>query len=327
MFLNWKNKPDLKNSKEFINITLLKKLKTYIKDTNINLLIKSENNAAISSLINSNALEKINNFGGVKLIYVDPPYFTEKLHNMKGKKDVIAYEDIYGHSMEDYISKMYIQLKLLHEILDESGSIYVHVDYRTSSYLRIILDEIFGEKNLKGYIIWNINNGAKSKKYWSNQHNDILVYSKSDNFIFNSSSKLLKTKYSDSSLKTHFRKKDSNGRAYRERTINSKSYKYYADEGKLIGSVWNDIKSMEANSPLMQEYTYYPTQKPLSLLSRIISASSNEGDIILDSFCGSGSSLVTANKMNRHWIGVDQSKEAIKTTKSRLEDNNYSEIN
>lgn len=327
MFLNWKNKPDLKNSKEFVNNALLKKLNTYIKDKNINLLIKSENNAAISSLINSNALEKINNFGGVKLIYVDPPYFTEKLHTMKGKKNVIAYEDIYGHSIEDYIGKMYIQLKLLHEILDDSGSIYVHVDYRTSSYLRIVLDEIFGEKNLKGYIIWNIDNGAKSKKYWSNQHNDILVYSKSDNFIFNSSSKLLKTKYSDSSLKTHFRKKDSNGRAYRERIINSKSYKYYADEGKLIGSVWNDIKSMEANSPLMQEYTYYPTQKPISLLSRIISASSNKGDIILDSFCGSGSSLVTANKMNRHWIGVDQSKEAIKTTISRLEGNNYLEIN
>ena len=327
MFLNWKNKPDLKNSKEFVNNALLKKLNTYIKDKNINLLIKSENNAAISSLINSNALEKINNFGGVKLIYVDPPYFTEKLHTMKGKKNVIAYEDIYGHSIEDYIGKMYIQLKLLHEILDDSGSIYVHVDYRTSSYLRIVLDEIFGEKNLKGYIIWNIDNGAKSKKYWSNQHNDILVYSKSDNFIFNSSSKLLKTKYSDSSLKTHFRKKDSNGRAYRERIINSKSYKYYADEGKLIGSVWNDIKSMEANSPLMQEYTYYPTQKPISLLSRIISASSNKGDIILDSFCGSGSSLVTANKMNRHWIGVDQSKEAIKTTISRLEGNNYLKIN
>ena len=327
MFLNWKNKPDLKNSKEFANNALIKKLNTYIKDKNINLLIKSENNAAISSLINSNALEKINNFGGVKLIYVDPPYFTEKLHTMKGKKNVIAYEDIYGHSIEDYIGKMYIQLKLLHEILDDSGSIYVHVDYRTSSYLRIVLDEIFGEKNLKGYIIWNIDNGAKSKKYWSNQHNDILVYSKSDNFIFNSSSKLLKTKYSDSSLKTHFRKKDSNGRAYRERIINSKSYKYYADEGKLIGSVWNDIKSMEANSPLMQEYTYYPTQKPISLLSRIISASSNKGDIILDSFCGSGSSLVTANKMNRHWIGVDQSKDTIKTTRSRLEDNNYLEIN
>ena len=138
---------------------------------------------------------------------------------------------------------------------------------------------------------------------------------------------MLKTKYSDSSLKTHFRKKDSNGRAYRERTINSKSYKYYADEGKLIGSVWNDIKSMEANSPLMQEYTYYPTQKPISLLSRIISASSNKGDIVLDSFCGSGSSLVAANKMNRYWIGVDQSNEAIKTTKSRLEHINYSEIN
>ena len=76
----------------------------------------------------------------------------------------------------------------------------------------------------------------------------------------------------------------------------------------------------------MQEYTYYPTQKPISLLSRIISASSNEGDIILDSFCGSGSSLVTAYKLNRYWIGIDQSKEAIKTTKSRLKDNNYLEI-
>ena len=79
MFLNWKNKPDIKNSKEFANNNLLKKLNKYSQDSNINLLIKSENNAAMSSLINSNAFEKINNFGGVKLIYVDPPYFTEKL--------------------------------------------------------------------------------------------------------------------------------------------------------------------------------------------------------------------------------------------------------
>ena len=135
MFLNWKNKPDIKNSKEFVSNNLLKKLNKYSLNSNINLLIKSENNAAMSSLINSNAFEKINNFGGVKLIYVDPPYFTEKLHNMKDRKNAIAYEDIYGHSIEDYISKMYVQLKLLHEILDESGSIYVHVDYRASSCL------------------------------------------------------------------------------------------------------------------------------------------------------------------------------------------------
>ncbi len=326
MFLNWKNKPNINSSREFSNKILENKLKTYNNKDSLNLLIHSENNTALSSIINSKALKKINDFGGIKLIYVDPPYFTEKLHNMKGSEDSIAYEDIYNHSLEEYMNKMYIQLKLLHEILDDTGSIYVHVDYRTSSYIRIILDEIFGEKNLKGYIIWNIDNGAKSKKYWSNQHNDILVYSKSDDFIFNSSSKLLKTKYSDSSLKTHFRKKDSVGRNYRERTINSKTYKYYADEGKLIGSVWNDIKSMTANSPLMQEYTCYPTQKPISLLKRIISASSNEGDIILDSFCGSGTSLVAAEKMDRYWIGVDQSEEAIKTTKSRIENKNFVEI-
>ena len=140
MFLNWKNKPNLHNLKEFTNDNLIKKLNVYSHEVNLNLLIKSENNAAVSSLINSKAFEKINNFGGIKLIYVDPPYFTEKMHNMKGKKNAIAYEDIYGHSIEDYINKMYIQLKLLYELLDESGSIYVHVDYRTSSYLRIILD-------------------------------------------------------------------------------------------------------------------------------------------------------------------------------------------
>ena len=89
--------------------------------------------------------------------------------------------------------------------------------------------------------------------------------------------------------------------------------------------MWNDIKSMEANSPLMKEYTTYPTQKPISLLSRIISASSRKGDFVMDTYCGSGTSLVTANNLNRNWIGIDQSENAAEITKSRL-DNNYYEI-
>jgi len=325
MFLNWEGKPKIKNSKQFSDKSMKNYLDVYANDNKLNLLIKSNNNIAASSIINSNAIKKIDANGGVKLIYIDPPYFTEKDQIMKGNKK-IAYQDVFGHSIEEYMNQIYTHIKLLYEILHQSGSIYVHVDYRTSSYIKIILDEIFGKKNLKGYIIWNINNGAKSKNYWSNQHNDILVYSKSDNFIFNSDSKLLKTEFSKSSLKTHFRKKDSNGRAYRERIINSKKYKYFADEGKLVGSVWNDIKSMEANSPLMKEYTEYPTQKPLSLLSRIISASTIEGDIVLDSYCGSGTTLEAAEELKRNWIGIDQAEESIKIIKKRLKINNFYSI-
>tara|TARA_B100000902_G_C27318423_1_gene922752 strand:- start:4433 stop:5410 length:978 start_codon:yes stop_codon:yes gene_type:complete len=325
MFLNWEGKPKIKNSKQFSKKFLKDNLDNYANNNKLNLLIKSNNNVAISSIFDSNAINKINANGGIKLIYIDPPYFTEKDQIMKGNNK-IAYQDIFDHSIEEYMNHIYIHIKLLYEILHQSGSIYIHIDYRTSSYIKIILDEIFGRKNLKGYIIWNINNGAKSKNFWSNQHNDILVYSKSDKFIFNSDSKLLKTEFSESSLKTHFRKKDSNGRAYRERIINSKKYRYFADEGKLVGSVWNDIKSMEANSPLMKEYTKYPTQKPLSLLSRIISASTNEGDIVLDSYCGSGTTLESAEKLNRNWIGIDQADESISIIKRRLKKNNFYSI-
>jgi len=326
MILNWDNKPDNINQKDFSKKNLVESLGFFFNSNKNNLLINSENSSAISSILNSKALKKIKNNGGIKLIYIDPPYFTEKEQVLKGKNKKVAYKDIHNHSIENYLNKIYIHIYLLHKILDENGSIYIHVDYRTSSYIKIILDEIFGKKNLKGYIIWNMNNGAKSKKFWSNQHNDILVYSKSENFIFNSDSDFLKTEYSESSLKTHFRKKDNEGRYFRERIINSKSYKYYADEGKLIGSVWNDIKSMQANSPIMKEYTIYPNQKPINLLNRIISASSNRGDYILDSYCGSGTSLVAAENLERNWIGVDEEIKSIETIRSRIKKNSYYQI-
>ena len=327
MNLNWKNKLEKIDPGIFSDKNLIHKLNSYTKQKNKNILLKSNNNVAVSSMIKSKIMDQINDHGGIKLIYIDPPYFTEKTQLMKKSNNSnIAYEDIYNHSIEDYLNEIYTQLKLLYYLLSEDGSIYVHVDYRTSSYIRLVLDEIFGQKNLKGYLIWNINNGAKSRKFWSNQHNDILVYSKSEKFIFNSSSIHLKTEFSESSLKTHFRKKDKDGRAFRERKINSKSYKYYAEDGKLVGSVWNDINSMEANSPLMKEYTPYPTQKPVSLLTRIISASSNIGDFIMDSYCGSGTSLVTADKLDRNWIGIDQSENAMRTIKERLEKDNFFSI-
>ena len=322
--LSWNNKPINIDEKKFIDINLYNNLDKEASKVWNNLLIKSDNSAGISSLLNSKQNKLINKNGGVKLIYIDPPYLTKKNQLMlNSSSKEIAYKDKYNNSLSEYLSEMYIHLNLIKKILSDDGSVYVHLDYRTSSYIKVIMDEIFGASNLKGYLIWNIDNGAKSRKFWSNQHNDVLVYSKSDKFTFNHQSEMLRTNFSDSSLKTHFTKKDKDGRFYRERNINNKSYKYFADDGKLVGSVWNDIKSMKANSPIMEEYTSYPTQKPLSLLNRIISASSSEGEIVMDTFCGSGTSLVVAENLDRKWIGIDFGNQAISICKDRLKQNKF----
>ena len=112
MILNWENKPDLKNHKDFSKETLVNSLNFFFNSNKNNLLINSENNSAISSIINSKALEKINNNGGIKLIYIDPPYFTEKEQLMKGKNKKVAYKDIHNHSIENYLNKIYIHIYL-----------------------------------------------------------------------------------------------------------------------------------------------------------------------------------------------------------------------
>src|SRR5690606_40565407 len=110
--------------------------------------------------------------------------------------------------------------------------------------IRSILDEIFGQRYFRGWIAWQIGTGAKGRQQWSNQHNDILCYSKGESFTFNHSSKDLREPFADTSQAMHFNLTDKDGRRYRERVVNGKSYVYYADEGRLVGSVWSDISSM-----------------------------------------------------------------------------------
>ena len=293
-----------------------------------NLLVKGNNINVIPSLLEHPYKSIIEKFGGLKLAYIDPPFFTgqNRLINKSISKNKqttkdgeIAYEDKWNNSIENYLSTLYTQLFLINKILRDGGYIYVHVDYRTSSAIKLILDEIFGTENLIGYIIWVLNNGAKGRKNWSNQHNDILCYSKGKNLGINFESPLLRKPFSKTSLKTHFTKKDNEGRNYRIREINGKEYKYYADEGKVIGSVWDDCTSMNANSPIMKESTGYPTQKPLKLLKRIISASTDPGDIVGDFFCGSGTTLHAAQSLGRKWIGVDNSEKSLEITKQRIQ--------
>ena len=295
-----------------------------------NKLIWGDNSLILSSLVNGPMRNQIDKAGGLKLVYIDPPFdvgsdFSMDIEvgddSVKKKPSVIeevAYRDTWGKGIDSYASMIYSRIRLIHSLLADDGSIYVHVDYRTSAMVKLILDEIFGSERFRGWLVWSIGSGAKGRQQWSNQHNDIFCYSKGDNFTFNHSDSELREPFAELSTSMHFNKVDEDGRKYRERIVNGKSYIYYAEDGKLVGSVWNDISSMAANSPILNESVGYPTQKPEKLLSRIIKASTNPGDLVGDFFCGSGTTLAVAEKLGRKWIGSDLGRFSIHTTRKRL---------
>jgi adenine-specific DNA-methyltransferase len=295
-----------------------------------NKLIWGDNSLILSSLVNGPMRNEIEKAGGLKLVYIDPPFdvgsdFSMDIEvgddSVKKKPSVIeevAYRDTWGKGIDSYASMIYSRIRLIHSLLADDGSIYVHVDYRTSAMVKLILDEIFGIERFRGWLVWSIGSGAKGRQQWSNQHNDIFCYSKGDNFTFNHADSELREPFAELSTSMHFNKVDSDGRKYRERIVNGKSYIYYAEDGKLVGSVWNDISSMAANSPILNESVGYPTQKPEKLLSRIIKASTNPGDLVGDFFCGSGTTLAVAEKLGRKWIGSDLGRFSIHTTRKRL---------
>ncbi len=295
-----------------------------------NKLIWGDNKLVLSSLQSGPLRQQIEDAGGLKLVYIDPPFdvgadFTTKVEigdesivKEPSVVEEIAYRDTWGRGVDSYISMLYERLILIHRLLHPDGAVYVQVDSRTSALVKLVLDEIFGEENRRGWIVWSLGTGAKGRQQWATQHNDIFCYSKGDQFTFNHSEPELREPYSDLTLKMHFKKVDEQGRQYREQIVNGKSYIYYADEGKLVGSVWSDIPSMAANSPIMSESVGYPTQKPEKLLTRIIKASSDPGDLVADFFCGSGTTLAVAEKLDRKWLGVDLGRYAIHTSRKRL---------
>lgn len=295
-----------------------------------NKLIWGDNKLILSSLKNGPMRRAIEDAGGLKLVYIDPPFDVgadfsidlelgeNELTKQPSVIEELAYRDTWGKHGERYPHYMYERVRLIRDLLAPDGAIYFHCDWRVSSAMRLILDEVFGPERLRGWIAWLIGTGAKGRAEWSNQHNDILCYSNGEQFTFNSESAELREPFAETSQAMHFKQVDKDGRRFRERIVNGKSYIYYADEGRMVGSVWADCPSMAANSPILSESVGYPTQKPEKLLRRIISASSNPGDLIADFFCGSGTTLAVAEKLGRKWIGCDLGRFAIHTTRKRL---------
>ena len=276
----------------------------------------------VNTIYEGDNLEILNKFPSesVDLIYLDPPFFSNRHYEViwEDGAELRAFQDRWQGGIEHYISWMEPRLRECHRVLKKIGTIYLHCDTHANAHLRVLMDKIFGENMFLNEIVWHY--GAKaSQKYpaFQSKHDTIFLYSKSKKFIFNK----LFQEYSQATLaerNTRFKFKDKDGR-YRlttRRDSIGKKYraKVYLHEGVLMDDVWG-IPIINATS---KERLGYPTQKPLALLDRIIKSSSNEGSIVLDPFCGCGTTLVASQQSKRRWIGIDISPTACKLMVKRL---------
>ncbi len=240
---------------------------------------------------------------------IDEGYLEKMIVNYPFMTSYIqAIEGISGKAMMSYVIYMTQRIIELHRILKETGSFYLHCDSTASHYLKIILDRIFGKDNFVNNINWCYNTQGKPKKGFAKKHDDILFYVKNKKlFIFN------KITIAPNDIARYNKTEKDTGKKYQ---IDGKGYKYYLDKGRYCPDYW-DIPALTSNS---KERTGYPTQKPLSLLHRIIKASSNERDVVLDPFCGCATTCVASQQLNRQWIGIDIEKKATEILIDRLSD-------
>jgi site-specific DNA-methyltransferase (adenine-specific) len=255
------------------------------------------------------------------LIYVDPPFNTGVRRGRRERRGeraqgATAYDDRWG-GLEAFLSMLAPRLEVLRDALSARGSLWLHLDHRTVHDAKVASDRVFGRKGFRGEVIWVPGNGGRGRSGPSVTHQTILVYAPGE-MIYNANDDALREPYAQTSLRMHFGNVDPDGRHYRERFIAGKTYRYYADRGRRIGSVWTDCPAMRANTPLIAECTGYPTQKPEKLLDRIVRATTLPDSRVLDPMCGSGTTLAVAAQLGRRWAGVDASPAAIEVSRTRL---------
>jgi len=333
-----------------------------------NKLIWGDNKLILSSLKNGPMREEIDKNGGIKLIYIDPPFdvgadfsmdieigedtFTKRPNVL----EELAYRDTWGKGADSFIAMIYERLVLMRDLLADDGSIYVHCDWRVNSYIKNILDELFGEDNFDTEIVWKCSNTHPNSKTYGAIHNLIYFYHKTAKFKFTTQY----SEYDEDYIETYYNRVDEKtGKNFMSSDLTGHKGVNPEYEWKGITRPWRfpmhrldglerdgrifwtnnnfprlkrfleDAKGMPAQSMWFdktvrnirswdKENTGYATQKPEGLLERIISASSEDGDIVADFFCGSGTTIAVAEKLGRKWIGSDLGKFAIHTTRKRM---------
>ena len=288
-----------------------------------NKLIWGDNKLILSSLKNGHMREEIEAQGGLKLIYIDPPFDVGADFSMKieigddtfTKKpnilEKIAYRDTWGKGADSFIAMIYERLVLMRDLLAEDGSIYVHCDWHVNHLMRSVLDEVFGTERFCNEIVWYYYNKMQGNiNRFASNHDMIFWYAKTDNKIFE-------------------RQYESRGKTVKQikrvwdketqKLVNAKGpdgkVLYIETDRKSVDDVWRFAMLQPADR---KENLGYATQKPEKLVERIIKASSNEGDLVADFFCGSGTTAAAAEKLGRKWICTDLGKFAIHTTRKRL---------
>jgi DNA modification methylase len=275
-----------------------------LEEKRLDRLILGENFSVMSAI-----LDELD--GKIDLIYADPPFFTNRQFptrigrgedSRKPSEWQLAdgYTDSWA-SLDNYLQFLYDRLALMSRLLSPTGTIYLHLDWHADAYARLLLDEIFGTENFINEIIWTYHGPSPIRTAFNRKHDTILVYAKSKNYIFNADA--VRIPYDKSTVKTF-----------------AASPK--AGFGKIPnlerGKVPEDWWYFPVVARLHNERTGYPTQKPLALLERIILASSNPGDLVADFFCGSGTSVLAASRLDRRFIGTDSNFRAIHATRKRL---------
>ncbi|HPL88749.1 MAG TPA: site-specific DNA-methyltransferase [Caldisericia bacterium] len=335
-----------------------------------NKLVWGDNKLVLSSLLNGPMREEIEKAGGLKLIYIDPPFAVgadfgydisvgdDSVTKRQSVIEEIAYRDTWGKGLSSYLTMMYERLKLMRDLLSDDGSIYVHCDWRVNSALRLVLDEIFGVDNFINEIAWNKIKSVKAQTLGFGNVRDTIFFYKKGKPFFNQ----IRIPHKQEYLDTMYRYKEKDGRIYRLHDFTQEGQgtpkrfgddtltppvgkhwiwsqdkidegiklglivfskngipqvKRYLDnvQGEAVSDIWVDISPIGS---VATERVDYPTQKPEALLERIIKASSNEGDLVADFFCGSGTTPAVAEKLGRKWIACDLGRFAIHTTRKRL---------
>ena len=250
----------------------------------------------------------------IDLIYLDPPFFTQRTQKgiLRSEERIVEFQDSWK-DIDEYIDYIKVRLIEMKRILKDTGSIFLHCDKTASHYLRVLLDNVFGMNNFQSEIIWSYKRWSNSKKGLLNSHQNIYFYSKSTKFKFN-------TIYTDYSATTNIdqilqqRKRDENGKCVYKTDENGNVISDNEKKGVPLSDVW-EIPFL---NPKAKERVGYPTQKPILLLEKIIQIATDEGDVVLDPFCGSGTTLVASELLNRKYIGIDFSEDAIKISKDRI---------
>lgn len=311
-----------------------------------NKLIWGDNKLILSSLKAGALRRQIEDAGGLKLIYIDPPFDVgadfsmdievggETFHKEANLLEQIAYRDTWGRGADSFISMIYERLILMRDLLAEDGSIYVHCDNRVSAFLRLALDEVFGRDCFQNTVVWHYRRWTAASTSYQSMHDLLMFYTRSDSHTFNpvaidpteSQQSVIDKGYNVNVVKSKSGKirqllvydRQRVEKLIAEGKIDLQNYGrivYVERKDTIAPDVWTDIQFIHSQAI---ERVDYPTQKPESLLERIIKTSSNEGDLVADFFAGSGTTAAVAEKLGRKWIATDLGKFAIHTTRKRL---------